>query len=106
MSARPRSLFWQVWLTALVQLAVVFAGFMAFRSWVVITSAHAARTAAALAMLEQNLDDDAQLLEVQRWLEREWSGRVAITRIDGAEVASSLESPVPIDAASRARAGR
>jgi signal transduction histidine kinase len=103
-SARPRSLFWQVWLTALVQLAVVFAGFMAFRSWVVITSAHAARTAAALAMLEQNLDDDAQLLEVQRWLEREWSGRVAITRIDGAEVPSSLESPVPIDAASRARA--
>ncbi|MDP3231267.1 MAG: HAMP domain-containing sensor histidine kinase [Myxococcales bacterium] len=100
---RPRSLFWQVWLTALVQLAIVFGGFLAFRSWVVISSAHAARTAAALAMLEHTLGDDAQLLEVQRWLEREWSGRVSITRVDGEQVPSSLEAPLPIDPTVRAR---
>jgi signal transduction histidine kinase len=101
---RPRSLFWQVWLTALVQLALVFGGFLAFRSWVVVSSAHAARTAAALAMIEHSLGDDAQLLEVQRWLEREWAGRVSIARIDGEPVASSLDEAAPIDARARARA--
>lgn len=90
-------------MASLVQLALVFGGFLAVRSWLAVSSANTARVAAALSMLEQALGDDARLLEVQRWLEREWGGRVRLTRVDGTPLSQSPDAPPEFDTETLAR---